>query len=715
MTLTDQKINDLRDQLLNAHQQGIKIVITLGPIKTGKSTLINRMVGHEMVAERRTSMGKRSTMRGTVGIYRDETVNQNLPSLEVTGRVSTETPYPVIITHNNICYLDLPEIHIPSKHDVNTPVIDPVCTLARLANSCETPLPIHALFLVFTELNFSDSSMNELDDIVTQLSVLFKNIPYLQAVHLVMNNKNPVEKIADNCESNNVKIELQKTTTSRYSEILSDIIEKAQDKFQEDINILQRNRNGWHALLNGLVRLFQPQNSENEAELKSSIQANQFLARLTHTVRLKFYSTDDVVFINDLLSKRGLFSTLQKRLEPLLIRDLKNKRWILRALDENNRSYDETTIAQSFKDFLKTLGFNKELSSQDESDLHYELNSVLYDELPNCKMILFNPLDNGESRQALLDAVNNEHTFDLSELNVTLPSLQKHQEADEAQSDTKKSRPISISTPQPIITHHAAVSTTPTSPLSALSQPDNKASGIIDSQNTSDAVSTLQKLKATADTELASPVETITLPSKPINKPRKTKTSNEVSSGQKNILSHQTSNAVRKPEPSCFGQVTGWLQQHTTITTFALLLTAGLLVTSAIVLCTPFSPVWLASLSVTQPTVFYSLVVISTLLLTGLAALFIFSLAHRPVEMNEAQYCSTQFKLSRLNTYSNDKVVSVNDLDSTINAYYTTQNSNVHTNLHPLPMLARRSHHTSTLSTDNIMITTPSKIPSLPR
>jgi len=418
-TLSDQQINNLRDQLLDAHQQGMKIVITLGPAKTGKSTLINRMIGHEMVAERRNSNGERTTKIGTVGVYHDENVHQDLTSLEVKGRVSTETPVPAIIKHDNICYLDLPEICLPNKYPRVTQVVDPVRTLARLANACNSELPVHALFLVFTEVYFSDSIMIELDKIAKQLSVLFENRRELQNIHLVINDKQVVRTVYKKHGLDNFKANLLSAISDQYIEVLSDSIEKAQDKFHEDIVKLQRNRHGWHPLLNGLVKLTQPQKRENDAKLKLTMLANQFLSRLTHTVQLSFYSTDDVEFINDLLSQRGCLSPLQQRLEPLLIRDLTNKKWLLRAFDGSNRSYDETTIAQPFKDCLNTFGFEKEISAADELRLLRELMFVLYEELPNCKMILFNPLDNGESRDNIKEVLQQGSVIPVSEFNFS--------------------------------------------------------------------------------------------------------------------------------------------------------------------------------------------------------------------------------------------------------------------------------------------------------
>lgn len=182
---------------------GKDVVLVMGPTRSGKTTLINRMLGHEMVAECRDHAGNKKVERGrrrrtgnaSIGVYRDDTKNQHLPFFEVKGSNSSETSYPMTVVHDDTCYVDVPGLE--GNTDEEEPHI-PLAANLLLELGLSLAKSVKTILLVFNKFNFTDDSMKPLKDVIKQLNGLLKDITQSQAIHLVMNNKVKVREVYDN-------------------------------------------------------------------------------------------------------------------------------------------------------------------------------------------------------------------------------------------------------------------------------------------------------------------------------------------------------------------------------------------------------------------------------------------------------------------------------------------------------------------------------------
>jgi len=394
------------------------VVVVMGPTRAGKTTLINYLLGNKMKIEKRDDFGRlvHGRRRGTIGIYRDTTANNDVPFLEVKGTKMSETKLPMVVEHEQTCYVDLPGLLDFRKKDPEVKLASKI--LLELGLKCAKS--VRAIFLVFNVEDFTRSSTRRLDDALSILSSLLKDVSSPHAVHLVMNNKDSVLELA----KKRTKLEDIASIIRNYNkearlDYITENINTTKESYQTEITALEQRQRGWLPIFSGCALPHADQDPAEQALLRRYRRTKQFLSCLTHTLNLLLFSVADQDAINETIQRWNGLQLSDKKLSPILIRDCAQKRWFLRAVNGKGRLIDETNVAADFKAKLDEIAFYNPLTSEIINDLNVDLEIILYGDTNVCKVILFNPIDIGESRNDIATAIAEGGCIPTSEFNFS--------------------------------------------------------------------------------------------------------------------------------------------------------------------------------------------------------------------------------------------------------------------------------------------------------
>jgi len=194
--VNQQKLDELKQQLKDAQTRSDKIVLVLGPYHSGKSTAINYLLGHTMQlkaeaeaeAEEEISIGK---------FYQQAASNSTAPVLPK----DTPERQPNIVTHEGVCYVELPDLVHESDDDLLANYykdeLDAAAMLSELTASLAQPLSFDAALVIMNESDFMSGSTKDLQNYFDQLSQFLRKVKDPNAIHLVFNNLSQIENIID--------------------------------------------------------------------------------------------------------------------------------------------------------------------------------------------------------------------------------------------------------------------------------------------------------------------------------------------------------------------------------------------------------------------------------------------------------------------------------------------------------------------------------------
>lgn len=373
-----------------------------------------------MVVERRTDDGVKvadDAMEGDLGVYIDRESNPHIPYLNVKGSRDSETKLPIVVEHQGTCYVDLPGLADTDSRDLKDPhLILASKVLMEIGLKCAKS--VKTIFLVFNLANFKSGSTKTLDDSLNVLRLLLKNVSSPHAIHLVMNNKDEFEKASDE-ELSEIAATVRSFNKERRLRNITRKIIITRQFYQKKIIEMEQDQKGWLPTLRGRYATNEVQDSAKQALLNRYRQTKDFLSKLSNSLNLYLCSLPDQEAINETVRAWNNSTLVERKFGPLLIRDVDKKRWILRAIGKKNRVFEDPNFNEKFSAQLAEISFDEKLTVSINTKLESSLELALYGEINVCKVILFNPIDLGETRKDLKKAIEQGGYIPASEFNFS--------------------------------------------------------------------------------------------------------------------------------------------------------------------------------------------------------------------------------------------------------------------------------------------------------